>query len=417
MTHSGFRLVFVLFAILTITSACSGGGGSSSDASGNGNGSSTVQACDPSSTGLTALLPACSSENPCTRVAPELSQASITEPTSEPVCHSNSWTEKLSQNVDGFKRYACLYRPPQTSENSKRPLVLWFHPGGEGSADLLAEQTHLLEKAETFDLTGDDARPGFVLAAIQGRNLRFPTLAPRDGRHHDFYFRDLASPSGNPDIANADQVIDTLAAQGIIDVNKIYVMGWSNGAFFAQMYAIARHETPTRGGYHVAAGSVFAGGDPFGDIRWDPLNETEYSDGPSCQLTSYPVSAVPLQIVYRSCDAEVACNAQQQSCFNSEPGYSTRSWLNDSGALGFSVQGDLIGGLEDGKTLDENASSCSDIGPSCLPVSCSILDPSDECLCLVNHLRWPDGVYDSAPEFSGQDPELDMLAFLRDNSR
>lgn len=413
MAHSRFRLTDILFLIVIFASACSGGG-SSGDASVNND--SSYQVCDPSNTGLTAPLPACSSATPCTRIAPELAETIITEASQEPVCDSNFWTEKQTQNVGGFTRYACIYRPSGTSVSSKRPLVLWFHPGGDGSADLLAEQTRLLEKADQFDLAGDVARPGFVLAAIQGRNLRFPTLAPRDGRHHDFYFRDLTSPSGNPDIANADQVIDTLVAEGMIEADKIFVMGWSNGAFFAQMYAIARHETPTPGGYQVAAATVFGAGDPFNDIRWDPFNETEYSGGSSCQLTSYPVSAVPLQIVYRSCDAAVGCDAQQQSCFNNEPGYATQPWLSDSGSLGFSVQGELIGGLEDGAQLDERTASCSDIGPSCLPIDCSLINTSDECLCLVNHLRWPDAAYDSAPASSAHDLELDMLAFLRDNS-
>ncbi len=420
MTHSRLKLAGVLLAISIITSACGGGGGggggnSVSGGGGDGNTGSGDQVCDPASTGLVKPLPACTATTPCTRVASELSQSRITDPSPDPVCDSSVWTEKLTQNVSGFTRHSCVYRPPGVSASSTRPLVLWFHPGGDGTADTLSEQTHLLQKAEQFNLSGDPARPGFVLVAIQGRNLRFPTLAARDGHHHDFYFRDLASPSTNPDIANADSVIDTLVSDGIVDTNRIYVMGWSNGAFFAQMYAIARHETRTPGGNEVAAASVFGAGDPFNSIRWDPFNERGYSGNPSCQLTSYPVSSVPMDLVYRSCDAAVGCDAQQQSCFDNEPGYATQPWLNDSNALGLSVMGNRIGGLEAGAELDQPAAACTSTGTSCAPVQCSVSNPSEECLCLVNHLRWPDASYDSDPTTSSHDLEVDMLDFLRAN--
>lgn len=417
---TGARCLAVCMALLLaalMVTGCGGGGSSSSDQAPP---PPSDDSCDPATTGLTAPLPACSDQTPCSRLAEELATElnanTLTTPSSEPRCDAPG-TEKHTQTVLGFTRYACIYRPPGTSASAKRPLVLWFHPGGNGNADLVADQTHLLDKAADFDLTGDSTRPGFILASVQGRNLRFPTASPRDGRHHDFYYRDLASPSRNPDIANADTLIDTLVGQGDVDADRIYVMGWSNGAFFSQLYGVARHQTATPGGSRVAAAAAFGAGDPFNDISRDPFTDQLRTTGASCQLATYPAVQAPLQLVYRSCDATVACNAAQGPCFRVEPGYAADPWLADSAARGLSVTGVRISGLENSLIeLDQDESSCSAITTACPTndTNACALDPTgDACLCLVNHLRWPDGEYDSPP--SGTDREPSMLEFLRNN--
>jgi poly(3-hydroxybutyrate) depolymerase len=265
-------------------------------------------------TGLRAPLPTCSPERPCVRIAAELPQVAITTPTEIPACGDSRWDERLAYPIGDLTRYACVARAPGASAASRRPLVVWLHPGGEG-ADNAEQETRLLDKLARFDLTADPARPGFSLVVPQGRNLHFPTLEPRDGRHHDFYYRDLGSPSTNPDVANLDALIDRLVAEGHVDPARIFVMGWSNGAFFGQLYAIARHATATPGGSRVAAAAVFAAADPFGDVRYDPFAQrpTQAADG-SCQLTSYPTSAVPIQLTYRTCDGAVACGASDAAC-------------------------------------------------------------------------------------------------------
>ena len=356
-------------------------------------------------TGLREPLPQCSPEQPCTRIAVELPQDPITAPTHVPACGSSTWDERLEYEIGGITRYACVARAPGASASSLRPLVIWLHPGGEG-ADNAEAETELLAKQATFDLSADPARPGFTLVVPQGRNLRFPTLDPRDGRHHDFYYRDLASPSQNPDIANVDTLIDRFVAEGHVDPARIYIMGWSNGAFFGQLYAIARFSTATPGGSRVAAAAVFAAADPFGDVEFDPFAQRmkQPSDG-SCAAAALPASAAPIQMTYRSCDGAVACGTTDASCVLPEPGYVTDDWLARASTSLPNLTGRRIGGVERGTMNDLPVGQCTAI-PSCTTQA--------QSLCMVNHLRWPDGVYRNA---TGTDNEPVMLQFLRDHPR
>ena len=126
----------------------------------------------------------------------------------------------------------------------------------------------------------------------------------------DIYIGDFASPSGNPDVRNADRLIDEMVALGDVDPKRIYVMGWSNGSFFGAGYAVARHATATPGGNKVAAAVLYAGGDPFQEFE---PGQTE------CRLAPPPMTSVPILLVHRSCDAAVGCNAAQQTKFSQPP--------------------------------------------------------------------------------------------------
>jgi dienelactone hydrolase len=226
-----------------------------------------------------------------------------------------------------------------------------------------------------------------LLLSIQGRSLKYPTAAPRDGHHHDFYYRDLGSPSTNPDIANVDALIDELAASGRVDTDRIYMMGWSNGGFFSQMYAVARHVTPTPGGNRIAAAVAFTAADPFHNVRAD--------QSPSCQLEPYPRSEVPILLISRACDV-VACDAQQLVELELEdaaPGHEVTTWQQDLVAKVGNPNVERIIVTGDGRVTDR----CSR-APLCTPLA-----------AIVNHLRWPDGVADG----SGRDHEPAMLEFLR----
>jgi len=266
-----------------------------------------------------------------------------------------------------------------------------MHGGGGGSADNVYDYTTLRAKAPSYNLSGDPQRPGFFLLSVQGRHLHYPTEAPRDGNHHDFYFRDFASPSRNPDIANVDRLLDDLVRTGNVDPQRIYFMGWSNGAFFSQMYVIARQQTPTPDGNRPAAAVAYTGADPFNNIN--------SAQSPSCALDPYPLSTAPIFLVSRACDI-VACNvAQARSLENqggvAEPGHIVGEWQTK---------------LQNA-VANPNVSRLIVRGNGQITKSCTAAPFCTSTIAVLNHVRWPDGVADG----SGIDHEPVMLDFLRNH--
>jgi predicted esterase len=361
------------------------------------------------STGYYKALDVCSASNPCSveTLSEELKSAypsGITFSSPVPICNDSGSDDDgvpySTTGIDGVMRYACIHKP---TGGSTRPLIIWFHPGGNGLATNLYTETNLRKRADTYDLGG--ASPGYVIAAIQGRALHYPTDWPRDGFHHDFYFRSLGAPSQNPDISFTDALIDHIVSEGGIDANRIYVMGWSNGAMFAQLYAIARYGTATAGGNRVASAAVYSGGDPF-----DSINQ-----GDNCQLNPYPSSTVPIKIIRRSCDGALACNPTQQTWFDTPPGHETEDWI--------SIATTNVGTTPDVTTIDgfgavvmtgcvSDINQCSlfyGAGTACASLSAS------ECNnlgAILNHLRWPSGRHEGG---AGADRESILLDFLKDH--
>ncbi len=355
--------------------------------------------CNPR-TGLAAPLPVCSTADPCLRLGSGVGPPPIIIASDPPVCRTSTAGRDSFDDgppiayatPSGVMRYACLYRQPQASARAPRPLVVWLHGGGTGAASNVYDATSIRKKAPSFDLTGDPARAGFHVLSVQGRTLHYYLHADRDGRHHDFYYRDLRSPSTNPDIANVDGLIDQLVASGVVDRKRIYMMGWSNGAFFSQMYAIARHGTATPGGNRIAGAVAFTGGDPFHNI-----NPTQ---APSCRLEPYPRSTVPLFLISRSCDIVVCDRTQADGLaaqgFTVEPGHIIAPWVSDlTTRVGNpNVVWRIVGG-------------------NGMPVSgCTPAAQCTPAVAALNHVRWPDGVADR----SGIDHEPAMLEFLRDHA-
>ncbi len=375
--------------------------------------------CAPDSTGLAAPLPSCTSQSPCTNPAGQ----TVTVESERPSCSLALFDEIAEMEVDGVTRFACIKRAPGADQNP-RPLVIFFHPGGDGV--IAVESTSLIEKTATALLGADDTA-GFTLVAIEGRRIRFGTAFSRDGvYHHDFYFRDIASPSTNPDIKNADLWIERMVDEGIVDTNRVYAMGWSNGGFFTQLYAIARHETGTPNlDVNIAAAVAFAAGDPFNGIDSNPFDDPDFApetDGANCQLQSYPDSDVPILLAYRTCDTAVPCGAPDRACFGGDRGYSVDLWLQKATDEGLNVTGFMLNGAEPehGGAQDGPGSVCSAVDARCngepTPSGTQCLTDlsvasTAYCQCLLNHLRWPDGDYPGGTV----DREVGMLQYLRAN--
>jgi hypothetical protein len=354
--------------------------------------------CNPK-TGWPAPLSTCSEAEPCD--VPE--GADIGAESNIPQCKTpdtvygqkhvffDDSPAKQATDSNGLTRYYCEYRPVGTSLGSKRPLVLWFH-GGSGNADNVYEFSRMREKAENYDLTADTARSGFILVSIQSRNLRWPTSEIKHGPHHDFYYRDFDVPSKNPDVAFSDKIIDLLVAEGVVDPKQIYVTGISNGGFFSQFYATARHSNPTPGGNKVAATTPYSAADPF--------QSPDFDQQPSCQLNPYPKSNVPISLISRNCDL-IACSEDQMNRFRSEsrpllaPGFVVETWIKD-----------LDSRVENSNVTWTKINAAGQTVAGCLTKNlCSY------GLAILNHINWPDGINDNG----GNDHEPQMLEFMKAN--
>lgn len=289
-------------------------------------------------------------------------------------------------------RYYCEYRPPGASSSSKRPLVIFF-PGSGGNGQTVYDFTSLRNKAIDFDLSGDGARPGYILVSPQARNLHWPTEDHQDGSKYDTYHRNTGYNSSNIDIQFLDALIDTLVSEGIVESSRIYVMGWSNGGRFAALYGIARYSTPTPGGNKIAAASIYSAGNPYANI--------EHGTSPSCELKNYPKTNLPYYLITRTCDV-ITCNLAHADYFTNTngfvitPGNVASQWVDNliNRCGNTTVTWKLISDTAEWET------ACATLGPSC-----------DGKTGVRNHLRWPDGIDDG----SSFDREDEMLNFLKAN--
>ncbi len=348
--------------------------------------------------GLSEPIPKCSAGDPCTdllltysRLSPPVDR--LDTPSDAPTCATSSFgtgrgypaytddAPRMWMDADGVNRYWCEVRPSGTGVASPRPLLI-YTTGSGGHAGTVYDATLLRDKQPDYDLSGDPARPGFVLASVQPRNLHWPTVDPQEGTKFDSQYRDLASPSTNPDIAFVDHIIDSLVDEGVVDPQRIYLMGWSNGGRFSVFYGIARHGTSTPGGNHVAAVANFSAGDPFGPPTVGDLD---------CQAAPYPTAALPYYLISRTCDA-IACDAAQDSGL--VPGNVVEPWVE--------VLRSEIGADVTWQRIDDNG----------VPrAACAIAGLCGTLRQITNHIRWPDGIADG----SGRDHEPAMLDFLRDH--
>ncbi len=331
--------------------------------------------CDDE-TGLSNPVPTCSADAPCDRVLSLWPNPDpITTPTRRPDCQDTDL--RTWDGADGTPRYACFHHPGNA--RGALPLLVWLH-GAKGDADNVLTATDIRRHADSFDLTGDRQRRGFILVSVQGRNLRYPTETDKDESHFDNLYRDLAAPSTNADMALLDQIIDEIVAEGGVDTDRIYTMGHSNGGFFAQMYAIARHDTPTPGGHRVAATSVYSTGDPFADIDL----HADLRDGSSCEMDPYPTSDVPLMLVGRDCDI-MACDTRQANNLEAESGKDVQKWMSALSEMvdNENVERVILDGR--GRTTNQCRRWCG------------------TGLAFANHMNWP------------TDFEPAMLHFLREH--
>ncbi len=189
----------------------------------------------------------------------------------------------------GTPREACLRIPPQASSAAPLPLLVFLH-GSLFPGDPQTVLTGFDRDFLSADLSADPARPGFILLMVEGRDKRHHYPYPDDHAWgYDNWYRnfDRSDPDMNVDAATIDHFIDQVLKRGIVDDNRLYLTGWSNGAAMAMLYAL---NTPG-----IAATAVYSNPDPFTDVE-DP-----------CAQEPFGNNLRPIMTIHNDCDIIGIC--------------------------------------------------------------------------------------------------------------
>jgi predicted esterase len=212
-------------------------------------------------------------------------------------------------DADGTPRYACLYEPPHADPTKPLPLIVYLHPS-LFPADNLEVMTNLLEQRADANLTDDPARPGFLLLAPEGRSTHHYYPPPDEfGPGWDNWYRQF-SPDGavtvdgksypeNVDAAAIDHFIAGETATGRVDIRRIFVTGWSNGAAMAYAYGLSRPQ--------VAAVAIYSAPDPY-ELAPDACFQQPAATAPTnikeIQILN---TQLPTYQVHNACDIAGLC--------------------------------------------------------------------------------------------------------------
>jgi poly(3-hydroxybutyrate) depolymerase len=211
---------------------------------------------------------------------------------------------------DGTPRRACLYEPASASPATPLPLIVYLQPS-LFTADTLATATNILDYQSTADLSGDPARPGFIVVAPEGRATTHFYPQPDDqGTGWDNWYRQLerrgrdvvvdgVTYPQNVDAATIDHFIDEEVATGKVDPRRIYLTGWSNGAAMGFLYGLNRRR--------IAAAAVYTGPNSFEAFNdpcpQQPVRHRARSDA-DIRLSN---ARLPIYHVHNACDIAGIC--------------------------------------------------------------------------------------------------------------
>lgn len=198
----------------------------------------------------------------------------------------------LSFDQNGLTRYACLNLPQQAHQEQSRtagykwPLLIYLHGSLTTPGSLYTLGRDLFDLHDVYPLSNNPEVRGFVLLAPEGRRATpWPAGGPQTGTgfHWDEWYR---NPSHNLDALAIDHFVDEVLAMGLVDPSRIYVFGWSNGAYMAALYGVWRSD-------RIAAIAQYAGADPW--------------SRPPCPVPLQYQRQVPLVLLRNLCDDLVPC--------------------------------------------------------------------------------------------------------------
>ncbi|HJX27705.1 MAG TPA: prolyl oligopeptidase family serine peptidase [Thermoanaerobaculia bacterium] len=195
----------------------------------------------------------------------------------------------LSFDQAGVTRYACLNAPRQSrgeQTEGKWPLLIYLHGSLTTPDSLYLLGKDLYDLHDTYPLSDDPAVRGFFILSPEGRRATpWASDGPETGTgfHWDEWYR---NPSENLDALAIDHFVEAALATGRIDPERVYVFGWSNGAYMSALYGNWRSD-------RIAAIAQYAGADPWSRTP--------------CPVPLEVEREVPLVLMRNLCDLLVPC--------------------------------------------------------------------------------------------------------------
>ena len=183
---------------------------------------------------------------------------------------------------NGLNREYLLYIPPNIDNRENLPVIFNFH-GYLGQAEQFFNQTDLVEIANNNSV---------VLVYPQGSDLPVGAshwnAAPSSSSSTSF-----VNKSSTDDIGFFKALLDEINQNNIIDLNRVYVIGYSNGGMFSYFLACNTENI-------IAA---------VGDVAGTMLNGTFNSCNPS--------SPIPILKIHGTSDRVVSYNGYDEGEFKS----------------------------------------------------------------------------------------------------
>jgi hypothetical protein len=275
------------------------------------------------------------------------------------------------KDANGNDRYACLWEPHRAGSTKGLPMVVYLHPSLFGP-ETVAETDLLLYQNDTS--LSADASAGYIVLAPMGRSILHHYPRPDEkGLGWDNWYRQL-NPGGavtagealylpNVDGAAIDHFVGEEESSGKIDPDRIYVVGWSNGAAMAYLYGLNRP--------NIAAAAIYSAPDPFGALD-DPCPQRP-TGGPPADAAQIEVfnPSLPAMHIHNSCDIAGLCpNAERMAAQTRSAGIEVRDVIIDFTQTPAN-QCTPACGAEDNGSLTAGA------------------DPLGYSLGFIEHSRWP----------------------------
>lgn len=293
------------------------------------------------------------------------------------------WTDS-----NGTTRRACIFDPGTATPTHRLPLVVYLQGSGV-PPDVQLPTTNVLEALSTANISGDPARPGFILLEPVGRieDHFYPAPNNTNTVGWDVWYRQFLPKTRivngieypeNVDFASLDHYIADQVATGRVDTDRIYLLGWSNGSALALLYGQNRS--------FIAATAMYSGPDPYDSLS-DTCGQvpTKASPKDDTELQIFNPT-IPVYHIQNNCDTSATC----------PNGLALRDKLIRTGTA--AIRHQIITGPPDRSATDQCIASCG-------------TNPRGDADNLeaktigqANHLQWPVPWTDSFFEFMRNHP-------------